>query len=115
MSTNTNCTTVLPREDGHFQRLRARLLRSNQQEGKYSSLWGKRLLGPPTRLERITVTGSFALTRWTFRFCGDGNLVSASNNDQKATEAMEQLTSRLRRTASNVAFLMGLIGRALTA
>ena len=34
MSNTTNCSTALKTGDGRFQRLRARLLRSNQQEGQ---------------------------------------------------------------------------------
>jgi hypothetical protein len=34
MSTTTNCSTALQTGDGRFQRLRARLLRSSQQEGQ---------------------------------------------------------------------------------
>ena len=62
------------------------------------------------RLERTNVRGRLALTLWAFRFRGDVNLVSANNNDQKATETMEQLTSLLRKMASNVEFLRSLFG-----
>jgi hypothetical protein len=88
MSTTTDCSTALKTGDGLFQRLHARLLRSNQQEGQTLSF-----------VERASPRASYAPRAYHgksasradsvgFRFHGDVNFVSASNDDQLATEAM---------------------------